>query len=217
VLTSGDDGGMRPGFVTVVPVKPPIVGKSRLDVGDPERRRALASAFALDTVAACLRTEQVAQVLVATDDARFAQDLHALGCHVMPDGDTNDLNAALGQAAAEAHRRWDHLVPVAVCADLPALRPADLDDALAQVDRGRPAFVADAEGTGTTLYLAPYELFEPRFGPGSAQAHREAGALEVRGELATLRHDVDDLAGLDAALALGLGPATQVAMAQPAG
>lgn len=213
MLTSGDDGDMRPRFVTVVPVKPPTVGKSRLEVADPEHRRALASAFALDTVAACLRTEEVAQVLVATDDAAFARDLHALGCHVMPDGDTNDLNAALGQAAAEAHRRWSHLVPVAVCADLPALLPGDLDAALAHVDATGPAFVADAEGTGTTLYLAPYEKFEPRFGPGSAQAHRTAGALEVPGDLTTLRHDVDDLAGLDVARALGLGPATQLAVA----
>ncbi|GAA4678421.1 2-phospho-L-lactate guanylyltransferase [Nocardioides nanhaiensis] len=204
---------MRSRFVTVVPVKPPTVGKSRLEVGDPERRRALASAFALDTVAACLRAEEVGQVLVATDDAAFARDLHALGCHVVPDGDTNDLNAALRQAAAEAHRRWSHLVPVAVCADLPALLPHDLDAALSQVDATGPAFVADAEGSGTTVYLAPYARFEPRFGPGSAQAHRAGGALEVSGELASLRHDVDDLAGLDLARTLGLGPATQLAIA----
>lgn len=204
---------MRPGFVTVVPVKPPTVGKSRLDVGDPALRRALAGAFALDTVAACLRTEGVAQVLVATDDAGFARDLDALGCHVMPDGDTNDLNAALGQAVAEAGRRWPQLVPVALCADLPALRPGDLAAALAQVDGSRAAFVADTAGTGTTMYLAPHRGFAPRFGPGSAAAHRSAGAVEVSGELATLRRDVDDVDDLRGAEALGVGPATLGALA----
>lgn len=204
---------MRPGFVTVVPVKPPTVGKSRLDVGDPALRRALAGAFALDTVAACLRTEEVAQVLVATDDAGFARDLDALGAHVMPDGDTNDLNAALVQAVAEAGRRWPGLLPVALCADLPALRPVDLAAALAQVDGSRAAFVADTARTGTTLYAAPHRLFAPRFGPGSAAAHRAADAVEITGELTTLRRDVDDADDLRSAETLGVGPATLGALA----
>jgi 2-phospho-L-lactate guanylyltransferase len=41
-------------FVLVVPVKPPVVGKSRLTGIDDDHRRALAQAFALDTLAVCL-------------------------------------------------------------------------------------------------------------------------------------------------------------------
>lgn len=196
----------RPGFVVVVPVKPPARGKSRLgSLGDEQRRR-LAAAFALDTVAACLAAESVAHVLVATDDAWFSAELGALGCAAVPDGDTNDLNSTLRQAVAEARRRWPALVPVALCADLPALRPADLDTALGSLVPGGPSFVADAATTGTTLYTAPYDEFDPHFGGGSRQAHLVSGALEVRGELATLRRDVDDLDDLQEAVGLGLGP-----------
>ncbi|MDN4160577.1 2-phospho-L-lactate guanylyltransferase [Nocardioides abyssi] len=195
-------------FAVVVPVKPPAFGKSRLGgLGDEQRRR-LAAAFALDTAAACLAARSVGAVLVATDDAGFAARLTALGCAAVPDGDTNDLNAALRQAAREAHRRWPELEPVALCADLPALRAADLDAALGSLVPGGPSFVADADGVGTTLYTAPHAEFDPRFGGGSRAAHLAAGALEVAGELPTLRRDVDDLDDLRAAAVLGLGPRT---------
>lgn len=196
-------------YVAVVPVKPPTIGKSRLLGPTDQERRQLAEAFALDTVAACLDAARVAQVLVATDDAAFSTRFAALGCATIPDGDTTDLNAALRQAVAEAGRRWPTLSPVALCADLPALRPPDLDLALGLADGATPAFVADAAGTGTTLYLAPYDGFDPRFGVDSRRAHLAAGALEIPGELPTLRHDVDDLDDLRAALALGVGPETE--------
>src|SRR4051812_32804053 len=127
-------------FVVLVPVKPPAVGKSRLLGLDADVRRALAEAFAQDTVAACLAADRVSQVLVVTDDVRFSAVLAALGAETMPDGVTGDLNGALRLAAAEAHRRWPELAPVALCADLPALRPRELDAALARVRLPHPWF-----------------------------------------------------------------------------
>ena len=195
-------------YVVVVPVKPPTIGKSRLLGPTDGQRRQLAEAFALDTVAACLGSSRVAEVLVATDDAAFSTRFAALGCATIPDGDTTDLNSALRQAVAEARRRWPSLLPVALCADLPALDSADLDAALAAAPGPRPSFVADAAGTGTTLYLAAYDDFEPHFGIDSRSEHLFAGAVEIPGDLVTLRHDVDDLDDLRAALALGVGPET---------
>lgn len=208
-------------FVVLLPVKPPARGKSRLtglpDAGLPDESRvALASAFALDTAAACLATVAVAAVLAVTDDAAFAASLMALGCAAIPDGVTDDLNGSLRLAAAEADRRWPGLQPVALCGDLPALRPADLDAALGLVaDRtGEACFVADAAGTGTTLYTAPAAAFAPRYGIGSAGLHAAAGAASLPGELVSLRHDVDTLADLRAVLPLGLGPRTMLAAAR---
>ena len=199
---------MQRKYVVVVPVKPPTVGKSRLLGPTDAQRRDLAEAFALDTVTACLGADQVVEVLVATDDAAFAARFGALGCSTVPDGDTTDLNSALRQAVAEARRRWPALRPVALCADLPALRPGDLDAALSSVDGPGAAFVSDAAGTGTTLYLATYETFDPRFGVGSREAHLSAGAAEIEGDLVSLRHDVDDLHDLRDALDLGVGAET---------
>lgn len=195
-------------FVVLVPVKPPAVAKSRL-VGVPaSMRRDLAAAFALDTVTSCLATTGVAAVVAVTDDAHLAAELRRRGCSVLPDGPGGGLNATLGLAAAEAGRRWPDLQPVAVCADLPALRPADLAAALASAADGAPAFVADTEAVGTTLYTAPYAAFRPCFGPGSRAAHLASGAREIRGDLATLRRDVDTVEDLERALRLGVGSRT---------
>ena len=64
-------------YVVLLPVKPPGRGKSRL--GDLPRDE-LATAFAMDTATACLAAPSVQQVLVVTDDARFAGALSAVGC-----------------------------------------------------------------------------------------------------------------------------------------
>jgi len=195
-------------YVALVPVKPPALGKSRLVGLEDEARRALAAAFALDTVAACLAASSIEQVLVATDDAAFSLELAALGAVTIPDGVAMDLNGTLRQSAFEARRRWPELVPVALTADLPAVRAEDVDAALGAVTPGEAAYVADADGLGTTLYTASYDAFDPRFGPGSALAHDATGARAIRAALPRLRRDVDDLDDLDDALALGVGPRT---------
>ncbi|WP_370039582.1 2-phospho-L-lactate guanylyltransferase [Nocardioides sp.] len=200
-----------PTYAVVVPVKPPARGKSRLVGIADGAREDLAAAFALDTVTACLAAERVGAVLVATDDARFSAALAATGAPCIPDGDSSDLNATLRQTAAEARRRWPAMRPVALCADLPALDPADLDAALGSpvLAGGVAGFVADAAGIGTTLYSASWEAFDPRYSEGSRLAHLDAGAVEVTGPLTTLRRDVDDLPDLQAAAALGVGGHTR--------
>lgn len=199
-------------YAVLLPVKPPAYGKSRLvGLPDPDRRR-LAEAFALDTATACLSASQVGAVLAVTDDALFSQNLVAIGCAAIPDGVAGDLNATLRQGAWEARRRWPSLTPVALCGDLPALRASDLDLALSSASG--MAYVADAAGTGTTLFTSSYDDFAPRFGAGSRAAHDVIGATPITGELATLRHDVDDLDDLVAATRLGLGRRTAAVVAE---
>ncbi len=203
--------------VVVVPVKPPAFGKSRLAAHpfqhlSDQQRRELAEAFALDTVQAVRSTPGVLEVLVVTDDFRLASAMRALGCEVMPDGVSEDLNATLVQAAAEVVRRWPGAVPVALCADLPGLRGGELavvlDEVVERVDAGSAVFVRDRAGTGTTMYAAAGERFAPGFGGASAERHLGAGALEVGRDQASVRADVDDLADLGAALVAGVGPHT---------
>ena len=99
-------------------------------------------------------------------------------------------------------------MPVALTADLPAVRAVDLDDALGLLGPGEAAYVADTDGLGTTLYTAAYDAFDPHFGPGSALAHDGTGARPIKAALPRLRRDVDDLADLEEALALGVGVRT---------
>lgn len=199
-------------FAVLVPVKPPAFAKSRLaDLGDATRRE-LATAFAVDTVSAVLASPVVDRVLVVTDDHELARGLADLGVDVLPDGTTDDLNETLRLAAAEMHRRHPDLRLAALCADLPALRPDELAVALTAAPHDGMAFVADADGVGTTVVVASApETFRPRFGPSSRQQHLDAGAHEIDGvDVPTLRRDVDDRDDLAEAVALGVGSRTSL-------
>ncbi|NYI43390.1 2-phospho-L-lactate guanylyltransferase [Nocardioides aromaticivorans] len=204
---------VRPGsFAVLLPVKSPGSGKSRLSALPDADRRRLAAAFATDAVSVCTTTPGVALVVVVSDDEAFAASLAGDGVATCADPGAG-LNAALRHGAAFAHDLAPGLQPVALLADVPALTAADLAEALDHARAaGRPCFVADADGTGTTLYTATYDAFDPRFGAGSADAHRASGALPLTGSLATLRRDVDDLAALADAVALGVGATTAAAL-----
>ena len=204
-----------PRYAVLVPVKRPAFAKSRLAPLGDEARRALVVAFALDTVAAALECAAVSGVLAVTDDHLLAAGLADVGAFVIPDAVTDDLNGSLRQAALEAQRRWPDSAVAALCADLPALRPVELERALRSAPTDRMSFVTDADGAGTTTVLAPSsDLFDPRFGPESRKAHLEAGAAEIDpDDVPTLRHDVDTPADLAAALVLGVGGRTAVTAA----
>jgi 2-phospho-L-lactate/phosphoenolpyruvate guanylyltransferase len=197
----------------VIPVKVLALAKSRLTGLGAPRRAELALAMAADTVAAAAACAAVDAVIVVTDDEAAAADLSALGALVLPDGPGGGLNPALAFGAAYAEARWPRRGKAGMAADLPALCADELDRALAEAAASRQAFVADAAGTGTTLYTAaPGVTFSPRFGPGSRVAHRSAGAVELMlPGLDGLRRDVDTVADLRDAARIGLGPRTLAA------
>jgi 2-phospho-L-lactate guanylyltransferase len=131
-----------------------------------------------------------------------------LGRDVPP---ANAARAGAAQQGTDAARgATDAVAVVALTADLPAMRPEDLESALVAAARaGRRAFVPDLEGTGTVLLAAPAgEALAPQFGPGSAAAHLRSGAARLEGAWPSLRRDVDTPADLDAAARLGLGAHT---------
>jgi 2-phospho-L-lactate/phosphoenolpyruvate guanylyltransferase len=199
-------------YAVLVPVKRPAVAKTRLgDLGD-RARRDLATAFAVDTVDAALACPVVASVLAVTDDHVLARLLADRGANVIPDGTSHDLNATLVQAAAEMHRRDPRAGLVALCADLPALRPEELLAAVQASAPDRMSFVPDLDLVGTTTVVAPdVGLFHPSFGHGSRRQHVEAGAFEISGlDIPGLRRDVDDRRSLGEALRLGVGARTSV-------
>jgi 2-phospho-L-lactate/phosphoenolpyruvate guanylyltransferase len=205
----------------VVPVKPLHVAKTRLrgaadgGLGEPAAHARLALALAHDTVAAVRGCPAVRHLLVVSTDPVVAAELGAVGVEVVPDGPVSGLNAAYRRGAALLRGRDPGAVVGALQADLPALRPDELCAALGAAatlfaggGTGR-AFVADADTTGTTLLLAaPGTPLDPRFGAGSAAAHRDSGAVELVGDWPGLRRDVDTSDDLRGAADLGLGAHT---------
>jgi 2-phospho-L-lactate/phosphoenolpyruvate guanylyltransferase len=197
----------------VIPVKVLAQAKTRLTGLAAERRSRLVLAMAADTVAAALRAEPVATVLVVSSDALVRDVARGLGAVVLADAG-DGLNAAFGHGAAYAEEHWPDRGRCGLAGDLPAMRPAELAAAIDAAAGFGEAFVPDADGTGTALYAAaPGSAFRPRFGPASRRQHLDAGAAEISAlagtALAGLRRDVDTLDDLRAAAAIGLGPRTR--------
>ncbi|MDK3257710.1 2-phospho-L-lactate guanylyltransferase [Blastococcus capsensis] len=195
----------------VVPAKRLAVAKTRLRplTGAPGGDHgALVLALLGDTVAAALACPRVGSVVVVTDEPAAADLVQGLGARTVPDRPDRGLNPALEHGAGLA----GGAAVAALSSDLPALRPDELAAALTAAEaraggRGR-CFVADWQGTGTTLLTAVGTALRPRFGRGSAQEHRGDGAVPLTGAWPGLLRDVDDPADLRAALELGAGPRT---------
>jgi 2-phospho-L-lactate/phosphoenolpyruvate guanylyltransferase len=202
-----------PRLSLLVPVKDGHGAKTRLDDVGPSGRSELMAAFARDAITAARRTPLV-QVYVVGDAVALAPVVGDLGVEVVPDEGKGDLNLALRRAAARLER-GDRGLAV-MLADLPCLRTEDLDQAITDaLSGGSRAFVADAAGTGTTLLVAGAgQRLDPRFGPGSADAHTASGARALDAALRSLRLDVDTRDDLDRALQLGVGPNTAAAARQ---
>jgi 2-phospho-L-lactate/phosphoenolpyruvate guanylyltransferase len=191
----------------VIPVKVLAQAKSRLAGLSDHDRRALALAMAGDTIAATVACPLVGATVVVTDDQAVAGQARSLGAQVIPDSSAAELNQALIAGAEYAAACWPGNGRAALLADLPALSAGELADALTAASSVPQAFVADAAGTGTTLYaVRPGGSFSPKFGPGSRAQHYQAGVVELDlADLAGLRQDVDTLADLRSAAVIGLG------------
>lgn len=196
-------------WTLVLPVKRTAIAKSRLAAAYPQHRPELARAFAVDTTAAALESPLVRAVLVVTDDPVVSADITAIGGRVVPDLPEAGLNGALEHGAAVAALEFPGTGIVALSADLPALRPAELTAALAACVADR-SFVIDQPGTGTTMLAAAAGVpLDPRFGVGSALAHQASGAMPIElVDIESLRRDVDTAADLAHAVQLGVGPRT---------
>jgi len=216
------------GWTLVLPVKGGRRAKSRLGA-----ESYLARAIALDTIEAAVACPVVAAVVVVTTDPAIAGQATAVGARVLMERDPGaGLDAAVrdGLASLPATRAAGVLL-----ADLPALRPDDLAVALDAVgvalarpggptaasgrgaDGSRWAVVPDADRTGTVLLAGSATGMRPAFGPGSAAAHVERGAIRLDLDLPRLRRDVDTLDDLALAVRLGVGRNLTAALAAPHG
>lgn len=206
----------------IVPVKRLAIAKTRLGGSAAAHRGQLALAFAHDTVAAAIRCPAVGGVLVVTDDPAARDMAMGLGATVVEDRDDAGLNPALRWGAEFLRELTPDIAIGALSADLPALRPAELEIALGMAGvagrAGSPAVVADSHGRGTTAYLSAAGVeFSPAYGTDSLAAHVRGGAIEVVGvDIPSVRLDVDTISDLAAAVRLGVGERTRAALAERA-
>jgi 2-phospho-L-lactate guanylyltransferase len=152
-------------------------GKSRLALPEAARRE-LALSMLRRVLAA---SAEVGEVLLVTDD----EEARSLAPRWVADpggGQGPAVVAALAEAEAPA---------LVVNADLPRIEADDLRELLAAIPPDGVAIVEAPDGTTNALGLARPELFEPLYGPGSADRFRERGAVAV--DLPRLAEDLDTL------------------------
>ena len=188
--------GRRRRTLALVPLRDPGIGKSRLAHRlDTDQRRRLALAMVADVVS-CLRASAVDEVVLVAAGEGAVEAARRLGVtHVRDAPHTRHLDDSLTAAAPRSN--VDVLV---VMADLPTLRPSEVDLVLAA-----PADVVVApsrdEGTGGLLQRAGGPpVFA--FGPGSSERHMNAGLRSGRPtrrlQVPGFAHDVDTWADLAA-------------------
>ena len=215
--------GARP-VVAVLAVKGLADAKTRLSPVVPaDARRALVLAMMSDTITAT-RAAGVDDIVVVTPDPEVSTAAHRHDARVVADApadhadrEMSSLNRALARGIDAATGTRGARI-VVLQADLPALRPEHLRAAIARAHGHRQAIVPDRSGSGTALLIVGDTAdVTPRFGVGSAQAHRDAGAVDLvadSGELwPDLRTDVDTVDDLSAAITLGVGRATAQVLA----
>ena len=173
-------------MLTVIPFRGG--GKSRLP---EDLRREVALAMLGDVVESALA---VGDVRVVTDDPAGRLVAGELGARLVDDpGEGQGAAVAIGLEGASG-------LCLVVNADVPRVRPSDLNALAVPALLGRLAIVEARDGTTNALGLPRAEVFAPLYGPGSAghfRAHAEALGIDFE-ELAlqNIVDDVDTLADL---------------------
>lgn len=203
------------GVGLIIAVKRLGAAKSRLSaLFGPDVREGVVLAMLVDTLTAARAVPTVGSITVVTPDPVVAAAVSDLGAVVVADptpaGHLDPLNNAI-RAACGRVADWTPNIAV-LQGDLPALRAAELDAALASAAKHPRSFVADRPGTGTSALFAFGVPADPRFGSDSARRHRDSGAVELVGDWPGLRCDIDTPEDLAEARHLGIGAATAEAI-----
>lgn len=208
-------GSLEGDIGLVIAVKRLGAAKTRLaPVFSASTRENVVLAMLIDTITAASAVPAVRTVTVVTPDEGAADAARQLGARVLadptPDGHRDPLNNAISVAEAAVRDETPNIVVLQ--GDLPALQAQELADAITAGRRYRRSFVGDRHGTGTSALLAFGVALLPRFGPDSAQRHRNSGAMELTGAWPGLRCDIDTPDDLLVARRLGVGAATAAAI-----
>jgi 2-phospho-L-lactate guanylyltransferase len=162
-------------------------GKQRLTGFGKAEHKSIVLAMLADVLAAA--TEVSRTVVVTGDEAGRGVALEA-GAEVV-----DDPGGGQGAAVAAAIGLFPSDAVLIVNADVPCVLPYDLRSLIASTPRGGIALVASEDGRTNALSLPAPHLFEPLYGPRSAERFKRAAAelnLEVvEAAIPNIADDVD--------------------------
>jgi 2-phospho-L-lactate guanylyltransferase len=167
-------------------------GKQRLAGLGEEAHRAVGLAMLADVLAA---TTEVGRTVVVSSDEEGRRLAGEAGAEAV-----EDPGGGQGAAVAAAIGLFPSDAVLIVNADVPCVGPYDVRSLLASTPPGGIALVASADGRTNALSLSAPQLFEPLYGPRSAErfqrAARDLGLEAVLVAIPNLADDVDTLEDL---------------------
>ena len=183
----------------VIPMKDPVLGKSRLSSVLPAAARArLAMALFRQVLSFLKRNQPGHDILVVTGSEDVAKAATEQGALILNEAATG-LNKAVTQAALWARPKYKSICILP--ADLADPDPADLAQLLNYPRGGRTVTIAPAQDGGTNcLITAPPDVIPFRYGPGSSLAHQseaeKSRAACTIAPLSSFAFDIDTSADL---------------------
>lgn len=198
----------------IVPAKSLTRAKTRLSsIFTPEERHDIARAMLMDVLAAARGCENLGTLAVVTGDPEVANLARAQSATVIPDPCEADTNSAVATALALAAKQDAGSVMI-LPADVPHVRPIDIERLFQVVDRNDVALVPASRDGGTNALVCNRPgVIVPCFGPDSFNKHiaaaSRAGLQPVIYPHSALGLDLDEPCDIEAFFRLGTATQTQ--------
>ena len=198
----------------LIPIKDPANEKTRLaEVLTLDERRRLAWAMFEDVGRAVALARKPDRVVMVTSFARAIERARDFGWDVLTEESQISESASVDWASRLLSERGFDVV-MRLPADLPLVRPEDIDELLSiELDSPGALLVPSREGAGTNAIIrTPPTLFPSRFGPNSFKLHRrEAARVGVECVIvnnARIALDIDEPADVELLLESARGTET---------
>jgi 2-phospho-L-lactate guanylyltransferase len=180
----------------IVPVNVLSKSKARLStVLRPAERRELSVAMLKDVLAALKRARRVRRVIVVSADKSARGIAGRFGATFLWEGKRRGLNKGIRLAIGKAERKGA-LVVLVIHADLPLIKPREIDRFVEQSHGYSVVLTPSMDGSGTNaLLMNPPEVIRPVFGQGSFKRHlrlaRKRGTLSKVLRFRGIGFDID--------------------------
>jgi len=169
----------------IVPVKPLLLGKSRLAEKLNEAERiALNQKLYKNTLKVLSQVKEISNILIVSRDSDVLSYSRSEGIRTVQENGSPNLNEALRRASLFAQMNCTEGI-IIVPADLPLMTPKDIQEVIhAGLESPMAVIVPDRRMEGTnTLFLNPADLITFSFGSDSFETHCQL----IRDTKATLK------------------------------
>lgn len=170
--------------------------KRRLSpVLSPAGRRDLSVAMLRDVLAALRKANRISRVIVVSADKSLREIATRSGAHFLWEGRRRGLNKGI-KLAIKNSERSGALAVLVIHADLPLVKPIEIDSFVEQSHGYSVALIPSKDGSGTNaLLMKPPQVIRPVFGRRSFRRHlglaKQRGVVSKVLEFRGISFDID--------------------------